>query len=103
MSERYQREMESPNPLELSLSLKPTYFPKTITSLLKDLRNMNNALEKLSVLDESLEMHKKELARVVAFKRELPQSALLLMECEYSDFVQEKVWPFMGGNFFLLF
>lgn len=88
------------NPLELSLSLKPSYFPKTINNLLKDLRNMNNVWEKLSVLDESLQMHKEELARVEASKRELPQSVLLLMECE-SNFVQENVWTFMGVIFFL--
>ncbi|KAF5480124.1 hypothetical protein F2P56_000892 [Juglans regia] len=77
------------NPLELSLSLKPSYFPKTITNLLKDLRNMNNVWEKLSVLAESLQMHKEELARLEVFKRELPQSALLLMES--IDILEEEI------------
>ncbi|KAG6720768.1 hypothetical protein I3843_03G077400, partial [Carya illinoinensis] len=77
------------NPLELSLSLKPSYFPKTINNLLKDLRNMNNVWEKLSVLDESLQMHKEELARVEASKRELPQSVLLLMES--IDILEEEI------------
>ncbi|KAJ0043535.1 hypothetical protein Pint_18928 [Pistacia integerrima] len=66
--------------LELSLSLKPSYVPKTIKNLLNDLSEIYDVSDKLSVLNDYLLKHEEELIRVEAFKRELPQCMLLLMD-----------------------
>ena len=68
------------NPLELSLSLKPSYVPKTISDLLSDLDNIDNVEKKLSVLNDYLNKYKEELSKVEALKRDLPQCMLLLMD-----------------------
>ncbi|EXB77645.1 Myb family transcription factor APL [Morus notabilis] len=70
----------SPNSLELGLSLKPSYVPKTISDLLSDLAKIDNIREKLSVLNDYLKKYEEELSWVVPFRRELPQCVLLLME-----------------------
>ncbi|KAB1211420.1 putative transcription factor RL9 [Morella rubra] len=68
-------------PLDLSLSLKPFYVTKTITDLLEDLRKIDNVRAKLSLLNESLQKHKEELAPIEGrvFKGEFPHSP-----CKYS-------------------
>lgn len=71
---------DSPNSLELGLSLKPSYVPKTISDLLSDLAKIDNIRLKLSVLNDYLKKYEEELSRVVPFRRELPQCVLLLME-----------------------
>ncbi|PON82109.1 GARP transcription factor [Trema orientale] len=67
--------------LELRLSLKPSYVPKTIRDLLSDLDKIDNDVEKkLSVLNDYLNKYKEELSRVEVLKRDLPQCMLLLMD-----------------------
>ncbi|KAJ4707229.1 myb family transcription factor EFM-like [Melia azedarach] len=66
--------------LELTLSLKPSYVPKTISNLLSDLSKIDSVSDKLSVLNDYLHKYQEELSRVQDLKRELPQCMLLLMD-----------------------
>ncbi|XWS75636.1 hypothetical protein CRYUN_Cryun01aG0108000 [Craigia yunnanensis] len=70
----------NPSSLELSLSLKPSYVPKSLSNLLTDLSKIDNESDKLSVLSDYICKHHEELSRVEALKHELPQCRLLLME-----------------------
>ncbi|XVF20870.1 hypothetical protein REPUB_Repub12eG0040300 [Reevesia pubescens] len=72
--------MVSSSSLELKLSLKPSYVPKTIDNLLKNLSNVDNDSDKLAVLNDYINQHEEELTSIAAFKRQLPQCMLLLME-----------------------
>lgn len=75
----------SSSPLELTLSLKPSYVPKSINHLLTDLDQIDSVSRKLSVLKDYLNKHKEELNKVEQFKRELPQCMLLLMDGELAN------------------
>ncbi|KAE8673179.1 hypothetical protein F3Y22_tig00111810pilonHSYRG00297 [Hibiscus syriacus] len=70
----------NPSSMELSLSLKPTYVPKSLSSLFLELSRIDNEYYKLSVLSDYIRKHEDELTRVEALKHELPQCKLLLME-----------------------
>ncbi|KAK8289655.1 hypothetical protein V6Z12_D07G205200 [Gossypium hirsutum] len=70
----------SSNSLGLKLSLKPTYVPKTITDLMKDLPNIENETDKLAVLSVYISQHEEELNSIAALRGQLPQCMLLLME-----------------------
>ncbi|KAK8546644.1 hypothetical protein V6N12_027420 [Hibiscus sabdariffa] len=70
----------NPSSVELSLSLKPTYVPKSLSSLLLELSRIDNGYYKLSVLGDYICKHEEELIRVQALKHELPQCKLLLIE-----------------------
>ncbi|KAL1160835.1 hypothetical protein V6Z11_A07G091100 [Gossypium hirsutum] len=70
----------NPSSIELSLSLKPSYVPKSISSLLLDLSKIDNQYYKLSVLSDYICKLEEELARVQPFKHLLPLCTLLLME-----------------------
>ncbi|MBA0579336.1 hypothetical protein Gorai_021596, partial [Gossypium raimondii] len=70
----------SSNSLGLKLSLKPTYVPKTITDLMKDLLNIENETDKLAVLSDYISQHEEELNSIAALRGQLPQCMLLLME-----------------------
>ncbi|OMO52578.1 hypothetical protein CCACVL1_29184 [Corchorus capsularis] len=65
---------------ELNLSLKPSYVPKTIANLLKDLSNVDNEADKLAVLNDYINQLEEELNRIVPIKHQFPQCMLLLME-----------------------
>ncbi|TYH62058.1 hypothetical protein ES332_D07G092700v1 [Gossypium tomentosum] len=70
----------NPSSIELSLSLKPSYVPKSISSLLFDLSKIDNQYYKLSVLNDYICKLEEELARVQPLKHLLPLCTLLLME-----------------------
>ncbi|MFQ6619457.1 hypothetical protein Gotur_001261 [Gossypium turneri] len=70
----------NPNSVELSLSLKPLYVPKSLSSLFLDLSKIDNQYYKLSVLSDYICKLEEELARVQPLKHLLPQCTLLLME-----------------------
>ncbi|KAK6266720.1 hypothetical protein QUC31_017557 [Theobroma cacao] len=70
----------NPTYVDLSLSLKPSYVPKSISNLLEDLSKIDNESDKLSVLSDYICKHQEELSTVEALKRELPQCRLLLMD-----------------------
>ncbi|KAK5818212.1 hypothetical protein PVK06_023146 [Gossypium arboreum] len=70
----------NPSSIELSLSLKPSYVPKSRSSLLLDLSKIDNQYYKLSVLSDYICKLEEELARVQPFKHLLPLCTLLLME-----------------------
>ncbi|MBA0548261.1 hypothetical protein Golob_019370, partial [Gossypium lobatum] len=53
----------NPSSIELSLSLKPSYVPKSISSLLLDLSKIDNQYYKLSVLNDYICKLEEELAR----------------------------------------
>ncbi|XP_048328658.1 transcription factor HHO5-like [Ziziphus jujuba] len=61
-------------------SLKVSYVPKSITNLLNDLQKVQDVSQRWSVLNDYMREHEEELARVMVFKRELPQCMLLLMD-----------------------
>ncbi|RZC24835.1 Myb family transcription factor EFM isoform B [Glycine soja] len=62
-------------PAELSLDLRPTFIPKTITDFLRHLSDNNNPP---ATLHDFLARLEDELRKIHAFKRELPLSMLLL-------------------------
>ncbi|XVF71318.1 hypothetical protein PTKIN_Ptkin12aG0027800 [Pterospermum kingtungense] len=70
----------NPSFVELSLSLKPSYVPKSLTNLLLDLSKIDNEADKLLVLSDYICKHQEELSKVEASKHELPQCRLLLLE-----------------------
>ncbi|XVE72280.1 hypothetical protein DITRI_Ditri11bG0026800 [Diplodiscus trichospermus] len=70
----------NPSSLELSLSLKPSYVPKSLSNVIFDLSKIDNDSDKLSVLSDYIYKHEEELSRIEALKHELPQCRLLLME-----------------------
>ncbi|KAB2020729.1 hypothetical protein ES319_D07G088400v1 [Gossypium barbadense] len=70
----------NPNSVELSLSLKPFYVPKSLSSLFLDLSKIDNQYYKLSVLSDYIGKLEEEFARVQPLKHLLPQCTLLLME-----------------------
>ncbi|KAF1875210.1 hypothetical protein Lal_00007826 [Lupinus albus] len=63
-------------PSELSLDLRPTFVPKTITHFLSTLPSSQN--NKLSLLNDFIARLEHEFRKIDAFKRELPLSMLLL-------------------------
>ncbi|KAF7810923.1 myb family transcription factor EFM-like [Senna tora] len=65
-------------PPELSLNLRPTFVPKTISDFLYEVSMIGDAPDKLSRLDEFLRRLEEEMRKIDAFKRELPLSMLLL-------------------------
>ncbi|KAK8344633.1 hypothetical protein V6Z12_A07G091000 [Gossypium hirsutum] len=69
----------NPNSVELSLSFKPLYVPKSLSSLFLDLSKIDNQYYKLSVLSDYICKLEEELARVQPLKH-FPQCTLLLME-----------------------
>ncbi|XP_027921746.1 transcription factor HHO6-like isoform X2 [Vigna unguiculata] len=62
-------------PPELSLDLRPSFVPKTITDFL---RHLSSATDRLATLHDFLARLEDELRKIHAFKRELPISMLLL-------------------------
>ncbi|KAK7400836.1 hypothetical protein VNO78_12143 [Psophocarpus tetragonolobus] len=62
-------------PSELSLDLRPTFVPKTITDFLS---HLSSQPDKLPTLHDFLARLEDELRKIDAFKRELPLSMLLL-------------------------
>ncbi|KAK8491301.1 hypothetical protein V6N13_127919 [Hibiscus sabdariffa] len=72
--------MASSSSLELNLSLKPSYVPKTIANLFKDLSNFENSVDKLVVLNDFIVQLEGEMNSISAFEHQLPQCMLLLME-----------------------
>lgn len=60
---------------ELSLDLRPSFVPKTITDFL---RHLSSATDRLATLHDFLARLEDELRKIHAFKRELPLSMLLL-------------------------
>eukprot|EP00257_Ricinus_communis_P019819 XP_015578915.1 transcription factor HHO5-like [Ricinus communis] len=65
--------------LDLSLSLKPSYVPKTIANFLKDLSKIDNLSDRLMLLNDYLQRHQEELSKVEAFRHQFPQCMLLLL------------------------
>ncbi|KAG5010422.1 hypothetical protein JHK87_018937 [Glycine soja] len=63
---------------ELSLDLRPSFVPKTITDFLCHLSTSPNASVKVSLLDDFVHRLQLELAKIQAFKRELPLCMFLL-------------------------
>ncbi|RDX84270.1 Myb family transcription factor EFM [Mucuna pruriens] len=65
-------------PQELSLDLRPTFVPKTVTDFLCHLSTTPNASHDNSLLDDFVNRLELELAKIQAFKRELPLCMFLL-------------------------
>lgn len=63
--------------MEVSLDPGLVFVPKTISLFLSEL-SARDASEKLSKLDDYIKRLEDELRKIVAFKRELPLSMLLL-------------------------
>ncbi|KAL8189118.1 hypothetical protein R6Q57_029379 [Mikania cordata] len=65
-------------PPELTLDLKPTFIPKTITQFLEQLSRIGNISEKILKLDNLVTRLETEMRKIDAFKRELPLCMLLI-------------------------
>ncbi|KAK4284657.1 hypothetical protein QN277_001458 [Acacia crassicarpa] len=65
-------------PPELSLDLRPTFVPKTISDFLYEVSAIGNAADRLSRFDEFLKRLEEEMMKIDVFKRELPLCLLLL-------------------------
>ncbi|KAF2305849.1 hypothetical protein GH714_008368 [Hevea brasiliensis] len=65
-------------PHELSLDFRPTYVPKTMSDILKEVSMIGDVSEKVSKLDGFLKGLEEEMRKIDAFKRELPLCMLLL-------------------------
>ncbi|XP_054778936.1 transcription factor HHO5-like isoform X2 [Prosopis cineraria] len=70
--------MGSLPPPQLSLDLRPTFVPKTITDFLYEVSAIANAPDKLSRLDDFVKRLEEETRKIDAFRRELPLCMLLL-------------------------
>lgn len=81
--------MASSSPLEFTLGLKPSYVPKSLSNLLKDLSNNANSEAKLLVLNDYLLKYQEELVLAGVFKQELPQCNLMLMDGQCFLFLVE--------------
>ncbi|XP_038709860.1 myb family transcription factor EFM-like [Tripterygium wilfordii] len=60
--------------------MKPSYVPKSISSLLQDLENIDDIDDKLEFLDFHLHQHELEMKWVEVAKDLFPQCMLLLMD-----------------------
>ncbi|KAJ8530092.1 hypothetical protein K7X08_036927 [Anisodus acutangulus] len=72
--------MGSIGPPELSLDIKPTFVPTSITDFLKQLSLIRNVPDKLSQIDDYITRLEDELRKIDAFKRELPLCVLLVKD-----------------------
>ncbi|KAF7840872.1 myb family transcription factor EFM [Senna tora] len=70
--------MASLPPPQLSLDLRPTFVPKTITDLLYEVSSIRNAADKLLRLDDFVKRLEEEMRKIDAFRRELPLCMFLL-------------------------
>uniref|UniRef100_A0A803Q8W0 HTH myb-type domain-containing protein n=1 Tax=Cannabis sativa TaxID=3483 RepID=A0A803Q8W0_CANSA len=71
---------ESNQQLELTLSLKPSYVPQTLTSLLSDLAKIDDVEKKISILNDYLKKYEEELSQIKDLRYDVPQCMLLLMD-----------------------
>ncbi|KAL7265574.1 hypothetical protein ACSBR1_003368 [Camellia fascicularis] len=65
-------------PSELSLDVRPTYVPKTISDFLGELTAIDSVSDRLLRLDDFVQRLDDERRKIDAFKRELPLCMLLL-------------------------
>ena len=65
-------------PAELSLDLRPTFVPKTISDFFYDVSKITNASERFLKVDDFLKRLQEEMRKIDAFKRELPLCMILL-------------------------
>lgn len=67
-------------PPELSLDLRPSYVPKTISDFLSGISRIGDVSERVTKLDEFLKRLEEEMRKIDAFKRELPLCMILLSD-----------------------
>ena len=72
-------------PRQLSLDVRPTFIPKTISEFLGELTEIGSASEKLTRFDDLVKRLEDEMRKIDAFKRELPLCMILLNDGS-SDF-----------------
>ncbi|KAI4295618.1 hypothetical protein L6164_035643 [Bauhinia variegata] len=65
-------------PAELSLDIRPTFLPKTISNFLHEVSTIGNAAEKFLRLDDYVKRLEEEMRKIDAFKRELPLCMLIM-------------------------
>ncbi|KAK1417478.1 hypothetical protein QVD17_26606 [Tagetes erecta] len=65
-------------PPHLTLNIKPTFIPKTITQFLLQLSTIGTIHEKILKLDDFVTRLETEMHKIDAFKRELPLCMLLI-------------------------
>ncbi|KAG9440726.1 hypothetical protein H6P81_020891 [Aristolochia fimbriata] len=65
---------------ELSLDLKPSFTPKTIAGLLREVSGIGDGCERSSKLEDYVKCLEEERRKIDAFKRELPLCMLLLSD-----------------------
>ncbi|KAL6136669.1 hypothetical protein ACLB2K_061964 [Fragaria x ananassa] len=84
--------------LELTLSLKPSWVPKSINNLLTEIAQINNASAKLSKLETYLRKHEEEMHRIQTFDRDhnLPHCMLLLNDA--IEMIHEQISIIKNGK-----
>ncbi|XP_076949101.1 transcription factor HHO2-like [Bidens hawaiensis] len=65
-------------PPELTLDIKPTFIPNTITQFLRQLATITTLPDKILKLDDFVTRLQTEMQKIDAFKRELPLCMLLI-------------------------
>ncbi|KAL6135475.1 hypothetical protein ACLB2K_067703 [Fragaria x ananassa] len=84
--------------LELTLSLKPSWVPKSINNLLTEIAQINNASSNLSKLETYLQKHEEEMRRIQTFDRDhnLPHCMLLLKDA--IEMIHEQIKIIKNGK-----
>nr|XP_011467866.1 PREDICTED: transcription repressor KAN1-like [Fragaria vesca subsp. vesca] len=84
--------------LKLTLSLKPSWVPKSINNLLIEIAQINNASAKLSKLETYLRKHEEEMRRIQTFDRDhnLPHCMLLLKDA--IEVIHEQISIIKNGK-----
>ncbi|GFY89977.1 myb-like transcription factor family protein [Actinidia rufa] len=65
-------------PPELSLDIRPTFVPKTISCFLGEITTIGKISERMFRIDDFVKRLEDEMRKIDAFKRELPLSMMLL-------------------------
>ncbi|XP_057496189.1 transcription factor HHO6-like [Actinidia eriantha] len=65
-------------PPELSLDIRPTFVPKTISCFLGEITTIGKISERMFRIDDFMNRLEDEMRKIDAFKRELPLSMMLL-------------------------
>ena len=65
-------------PPELSLDIRPTFVPKTISRFLGEITAIGKISERLLRIEDFVKRLEDEMRKIDAFKRELPLSMMLL-------------------------
>ncbi|XP_010540320.1 PREDICTED: myb family transcription factor EFM isoform X2 [Tarenaya hassleriana] len=81
---------------ELSLDLRPSFQPRTISDFLKEVSAIGDVSERVSKLEDFVKEFEGEMKKIDGFKRELPLCMLLLNDA--ISFLKEETKKFSARN-----